>query len=174
MLKILPPDFQFCPFCGKKLGLKKEEQKERKYCPSCNWTYYPHVGASAGAIILRRGKILLVQRKRPPYKDTWMLPAGFVDFGEHPEQTVSREVKEETGLKVKKLKLIKVVQSEDDPRSPGHFMFFYRVWAVGSQLKTDEEENSSIAWFDLQKLPQIGWKAHKKLISEIKKSYLKR
>jgi len=102
MLKINPPNYQFCPFCGKKLKIKKEENKKRRFCPFCNWTYYPHVGGAVAAIIIKNKKVLLVKRKREPNKGTWMLPAGFIDFGEHPEETVKREIKEETGLKAKK------------------------------------------------------------------------
>lgn len=84
------------------------------------------MAASAEAIIIKNGKVLLVKRAREPYKGTWMFPAGFIDFGEHPTETITREVSEETGLKLKKAELFKVLQSEDDPRSPGHFLFFIK------------------------------------------------
>jgi len=210
MLKIKPPCYRFCPFCGKKLQVRIEEEKERKYCPSCEWTYYPHVAAAAGAIILRNNKVLLVKRRREPYKDTWMFPAGFVDFGEHPLETATREVAEETGLKIKNARLLNIIQSVDDPRSPGHFVFFYEApWAnahgifsalrrseippkqnsshsstvlqpwfsakadkvtvVGSKIKTDKEENTEIAWFDIEKPPKIGWKSHQHMMKSIQK-----
>ena len=161
MLKIKPPNYRFCPLCGKKLTIKKEEGKQRKFCSSCNWIYYPHVAGSAAAIIVRGSKILLVKRAREPYKNTWMLPAGFIDFGEHPEETVVREVKEETGLKLVEAMLFKVLQSRDDPRSPGHFLFFYKVKVRGTKLKTDKEENQEIGWFELKNLPKVGWESHK-------------
>jgi len=169
MLKISPPNYQFCPFCGKKLKTKKEEDRDRKYCPSCNWTYYPHVAASVGAIIIKGSKILMVKRNREPNKDTWMFPAGFVDFGEHPEETLKREIKEETGLQLKKASLWKVLQITDDPRSPGHFCFFYKVEVLGSKLETDKEENQEISWFDLRHPPKIGWQAHKYLLKLLQK-----
>ena len=161
MLKIKPPNYQFCPFCGKKLQIRIEERKERKYCSSCNWTYYPRVAQAAAAVIIKDGKVLLVQRKREPYKGTWMFPAGFIEFGEHPEETLRREVSEETGLKLKNAILFKVMQSEDDPRSPGHFLFFYKVTVAGSKLKTDKEENQGIGWFDLKNPPAVGWQSHR-------------
>lgn len=168
MLKIKPPDYQFCPFCGKELEIEKEEDKERKFCSSCKWTYYPHVAGSAEAIIIREQRILLVKRNREPYKGTWMFPAGFVDYGEHPQETVTREIKEETGLKAKSMKLFKVLQSEDDPRSPGHFLFFYKVKVTGSKLKTDKEENQEIGWFDLKSPPIIGWESHKYIMKMLR------
>jgi len=165
MLKIKPPPYKFCPFCGQKLKNKDEEGETRKFCSCCNWTYYPHVGTTAAGVILKRNKVLLVKRNRSPYKDTWMLPAGFVEYGEHPEETLVREIKEETGLKTKPAKLMTVLQIEDDPRSPGHFCFFYLVKIISGKIRiSDEDENSEIGWFSLDDLPLVGWKSHKKIL----------
>src|SRR5262249_18627738 len=43
----------------------------------------------------RKGRVLLVQRRNPPYRNEWAFPGGFVDEGEDPEDACVREVKEE-------------------------------------------------------------------------------
>lgn len=96
-----------------------------------------------------------------------MVPAGFVSFGEHPEETVIREMKEETGYKAKITKLLGVEQSDDDPRSTGHFAFFYKVLLEGKIMPVDEEENSEICWFSLKKLPKICWHSHRKILKKL-------
>ena len=164
MLKIKPPDYRFCPFCGQKITTRVEEGSQRKFCQSCSWTYYPHVAGAAASIILKGNKILLTKRNRNPYKNTWAIPAGFIAFGEHPEETLCRELKEETGLTVKKAKLFKIIQNEDDPRSPGHFSFFYKVSVSGKKLNSDQEENADLEWFPIKKPPIIGWKSHKQIL----------
>lgn len=174
MLNIEPPNYRFCPFCGKKLEVKKEEEKERKFCSSCKWTYYPHVAGSVCAVIVNNGETLMVKRNREPHKDTWMFPAGFIDYGECPEETLAREIKEETGLKLVSNSLLKVIQIEDDPRSPGHFCFFYRVKVSGRKLKTDKEENQGIGWFDIKNPPEIGWQSHKHIVKVLQKEFLAR
>src|SRR3989338_11280608 len=53
-----------------------------------------------GAIIERDGKFLLVKENNPAHPDhgKWNQPAGWIDVGENPVISVSREVKEETCL----------------------------------------------------------------------------
>jgi ADP-ribose pyrophosphatase YjhB (NUDIX family) len=168
MLDISPPDYKFCPFCGSGLEDKDEERRRYKYCHKCNWIYYPHVAASAGGVAIQNGRVLLVKRAREPYKDTWMVPAGFVSFGEHPEETVVREVKEETGLSAKVIKLLRVYQVDDDPRNMGHFAFMYEVEASGQIKIQDTEENQEAGWFELNNLPPIGWKGHQELLNSLR------
>lgn len=167
MLDLKPPEYLFCPFCGNSLGSRLVDGSNFKYCQNCDWTYYPHVDAAACGVAVRGDKVLLVKRAREPYKDTWMFPAGFVSYGEHPEDTVIREIAEETGLKAKVIELLGVEQVDDDPRSMGHFGFFYRVEVSGEIQSGDEEENSEIGWFDLKHLPKIGWHAHKKILKKL-------
>ena len=164
MLNIKPANYKFCPFCATRLKLKKEAGDKRKYCPNCKWTYYPHVNSAAAAIIKRGDKVLMVKRARDPYKHTWMFPAGFINFGEHPEETLIREVKEETGLNAKNPKLLEIIQAIDDSRAMGHFVFFYEVEATGKLKMLDKKENEDISWFDIKNPPKIGWLLHHTIV----------
>jgi ADP-ribose pyrophosphatase YjhB (NUDIX family) len=53
---------------------------------------------STMAIILEAGKILLIKRGFEPHIDNWCPPGGITDNGESLEESVVREVKEESGL----------------------------------------------------------------------------
>jgi 8-oxo-dGTP diphosphatase len=59
----------------------------------------------ATAIIIRNGKLLLIHRHKPG-RDYYVLPGGGVEFDETFEEACIREVKEETGLKVRALELV--------------------------------------------------------------------
>ncbi len=164
MITINSKIYKFCPYCSKALKIKIEEFKERQWCADCNWTYYPHVASAVGAVIINNGKVLMVKREREPYKGTWMFPAGFVDYGEHPEDTLIREVKEETGLRIMEYRYFILLQAPDDPRSPGHFSIFYQVINYTGELtNNDTEENQNIQWFPINNLPSIGWESHNKV-----------
>lgn len=170
MLNLNPPDYHFCPICGQKLNSKVEEGKKRLYCPENHWTFYPSVAQSATAVILNGDTVLLVKRKREPYQGSWMFPAGFVEYGEHPKDTIVREALEETGLNIQIIQLIDILQSDDDPRSPGHFIFFYLCTTNNNPEinNNDSDENSELSWFPIDKLPPISWHAHQIIASKIK------
>lgn len=63
------------------------------------------------------GRLLLIERKHPPFQGQYALPGGFVDYDETTEQAAARELFEETGLVAKKLTLIGVYSDPHrDPR----------------------------------------------------------
>lgn len=171
MLKINAPDYKYCPFCGKELGERSVEGKKFKYCHIDDWTYYPSVQQASTAIVVKDSKVLLVKRNREPHKGKWMFPAGFLNYGESPEECAIRELKEETGLIGKNPVFFGILQSEDDPRSPGHLVFYYMMEADGEALNKDQDENSDIGWFNLTDTPPLAWTHQKKIISTLREEY---
>jgi 8-oxo-dGTP diphosphatase len=68
---------------------------------------YPRVGV--GAIVLHEGRVLLVKRGHAPGVGLWSVPGGLVDVGETTVDAARREVEEETGLKVRIVGLVGVL-----------------------------------------------------------------
>ena len=67
----------------------------------------------------KKSSIMLIRRKKPPFKGELALPGGFVDVGESVEDACIREVYEETNIMVSIKKLIGVFSAPNrDPR--GH------------------------------------------------------
>jgi 8-oxo-dGTP diphosphatase len=67
----------------------------------------------------KAGRLLLIRRKNPPFQGQYALPGGFVDYGEPMESAALRELKEETGIAGKIVRLVGVYSRPDrDPR--GH------------------------------------------------------
>lgn len=50
-------------------------------------------------VVHEKGKVLLIQRGKPPYKGRWSLPGGRQEFGERLKDAAIRELKEETSIK---------------------------------------------------------------------------
>lgn len=67
----------------------------------------------------RDGRLLLIRRRRAPFRDRYALPGGFVDIGETVEHAALRELREETGIEGRIVRLIGVYsEPKRDPR--GH------------------------------------------------------
>jgi 8-oxo-dGTP diphosphatase len=90
-------------------------------------------------ITCEHDSIILIKRKKDPYRGSWALPGGFVEYGETVESAILREVKEETCLEID-LKGIVGVYSDPkrDPR--GHTVTICYLAAItGGELKADTD-----------------------------------
>lgn len=63
-----------------------------------------------GAIVVRAGKVLLVERGAEPLKGYWSLPGGALETGETLADGIRREVLEETGLRVDPVAIVEVFE----------------------------------------------------------------
>jgi ADP-ribose pyrophosphatase len=57
--------------------------------------------AAVGALVVRRGQVLLVRRRDPPNAGQWAVPGGRIRLGETLQAAAEREVLEETGVRVR-------------------------------------------------------------------------
>lgn len=55
---------------------------------------------TVGAVIVREGRVLLIERANPPNKDRWSIPGGVVEVGETLAEAVAREAAEEAQVQV--------------------------------------------------------------------------
>ena len=108
-------DDKFCPRCSALLELRSIHDKERPVCPECGRIIYEDPKVTAAVVVEREGKVLMVRRGVEPGLGLWSLPGGYVDRGEVVEQAAEREVREETGLKIKVTNLVGVFSQADHP-----------------------------------------------------------
>ena len=93
----------YCGKCGSKLTL---DGKERALsCPECSSKIYPRINPAV-IVGVTKGDSILITRYRQGYAHN-ALVAGFTEIGETLEQTVEREVMEETGVKVRNIRYYK-------------------------------------------------------------------
>jgi len=103
-----------------------------------------------GAII-SNGKVLLLHRKVP---DVWEFPGGRIEYGEHPEETTRREVKEETNLDVK-VNGILGIGSTIRPDCMHELVIVYECKVNKGDIKLYEVEHSEYRWFKYKEILKI-------------------
>ncbi len=94
---------RYCGACGEATVFDSKERAMR--CPKCGNIIYPRINPAV-IIAVRNGDRLLLTKYNRGYAN-YALVAGFTEFGETLEETVQREVMEETGLKVKNIQYYK-------------------------------------------------------------------
>ena len=123
-------------------------------------------------IIQRDSQILLVERKKDPFKGHFVFPGGFVNEGEKVEDAALREVKEETSLSVELVDILGVYS--DPARDPrGHIMSTVFIGKISPNNKDEEkagDDAKALKWFELDKIDSqnLGFD-HNKIISDYNK-----
>lgn len=115
------------------------------------------LNAVAGAIVNSKQQILLQERT-----DThnWSLPGGYMEYGETFEQTLHREVLEDSGLEVTIIAPIKIFDDGFTEYPNGDvtqvISMLYLVKPVGGQLiQHPTDETLSLKYFDFDNLPPL-------------------
>lgn len=98
---------------------------------------------SVGGVCLRDGKVLLARHTYGAGKGMFIIPGGYVDFGEAPEETLVREYQEETGITVKAGKLLGMRFSAKD-----WYAVFEAIYIEG-EARSDGDENDQVVWMDI-------------------------
>ena len=98
-----------------------------------------------GGIVIENGKALLV--KLTYGHKGWILPGGYVKSAETIGKAVSREVYEETGLKVQPSQIVSVRSRVNQGKCDIYVAFLVKV--IGGELRPDHEEVSDIRYFAL-------------------------
>lgn len=122
---------RFCCSCGDTLI---HTLPIAKRCSSCGKEYFPQIAPAVIVRIDKDERTLLARAKlRPAF---FGLVSGFVEGGESFEQTVVREVKEETGLEIRNLQYF---GSQSWPFPSGIMVAYTAQWAAGKiDLKDGE------------------------------------
>lgn len=115
-----------------------------------------------GVIRADDGSVLLLRHRLWPPSRQWGCPTGYANEGERHEDTIIREVREETGLTVKPGRLL-LVRSGFKYR----IEVYYEATLVGGLdgLKLDSKEILDARLFDPDDLPEDMPDAHRALIS---------
>ncbi len=142
-------DNQFCGRCG---GRTRHDGKLRMLsCPACGNMIFPKICPAIIVCVTDGDRILLTKYSGREYKN-YALIAGFTEIGETAEDTVRREVFEETGVHVKNIRYWNTQPWGID----SDLLLGYFADLDGSpEITIDREELSLAGWYhrDEMELP---------------------
>jgi mutator protein MutT len=155
---------RFCPYCATPLALADDHGTERPTCSGCGFIAYRNPAPAVGVILEKNNRIVLVRRRYEPQAGLWTLPAGFMEYGESPEQTAVREVREETGLTVEVSSLHGAYRggSESGARV---LLLVYLAQIRAGRLRAGDDA-SEVGWFEFGAFPELAFTSHRRALKE--------
>ena len=124
------------------------------------YTYeYPRPSLTVDCIIFgldsgNKLKVLLIQRKRSPFKNKWALPGGFVEMEEDLEDAALRELEEETGVtNVFIEQLYTFGTPRRDPRGRVVSVAYFALVNLTKHPVKASTDARRVEWFEIDKLP---------------------
>lgn len=144
------------------LNLQLQEKYYNNYTNEAS--KFPSIYQTVDAIVVKNGKILLIQRKHNPGQGLYALPGGFVNINETLEQSCLRELKEETKINISYdvLKtLIRRRHTFDNPLRSERGRVITTAFYINLDLyKADisifpDDDACGAGWFDLDEIVNL-------------------
>ena len=139
---------RFCAQCGNSTDPASAGWTRR--CPSCRASHYPRSDPVTIMLVVRGERALLGRNKRRPGLRFSCL-AGFMEPGETPEEAVRREVREESGIRVGR---VKYLAAQPWP-FPSTLMMGFLAEGISEDITIDPEELADARWFERAEIREM-------------------
>jgi NAD+ diphosphatase len=139
---------KFCGACG--ATMRDHDADRARFCPECGNTVYPVLAAAVIVAVEKDGALMLGRNANFP-PERYSVLAGFVEPGETLEDTVRREVYEESRVVVKN---IRYFGNQPWP-FPNSMMFGFNADWESGEPTPDGREITDVRWFEPTSLPDL-------------------
>ena len=134
-------------------GARYNAGMAERYCYS-----YPRPALTVDVVLLTRdGFLLLVKRKKGPFRGRWALPGGFVGIDERLAEAAARELAEETGLSGLELRQFAAFDEPGrDPRGRTIAVVFLG-WLPRRRRPRGGSDAAAARWFSIDRIPLLAF-----------------
>ena len=111
-----------------------------------------------GALIVKNGRVVLIERGKAPLLGEWSIPGGLLELGETTRQGAEREAVEETGLVVRATELLGVFDRivPDGDRTLYHYVLIdFLCEVVSGELKASGDA-ADARWFTREEVSGLA------------------
>ena len=98
---------------------------------------------SVTGVVIHEGRVLLARHTYGGGKGKLIIPGGYVNFGETPQDALKREYMEETGVEIEVCDIIGIRFNTKD------WYVAFRAGYISGEARSDNNENSEVIWMDL-------------------------
>lgn len=100
-------------------------------------------GQSVTGVVMHEGKVLLARHTYGGGKGMLIIPGGYVNFGETPQDALRREFMEETNVVVEPKEIIGIRFNMHD------WYVVFRAEYISGEPRSDGDENSEVLWVEV-------------------------
>jgi ADP-ribose pyrophosphatase YjhB (NUDIX family) len=107
---------------------------------------------AVSVLVRHRGRVLLVRRGRPPFKNVWALPGGKLLPGETLTDAAAREVREETGVTVgglERMDLAEIIDRDARGRLRSHHVVIVFAGRAQPTAPVAADDAREALWVDV-------------------------
>ncbi len=165
--------YAYCPACGTPYGPGAAAQHSPDtaapsllLCASCGFHFWQNSKPAVGALVLRtvdgKPQVLLSRRGVQPFKDKWDFPGGFLSNGELPEDGLAREMQEELGVRVQRVRLHSMgidEYPEEGIAEQARFVLsiFFQCEIPPDAVLSAQDDVAEVRWFPLDQPPEMAF-----------------
>jgi len=125
----------------------------RRACTQCSFVHWGNYSIGVGALVVKDDKVLLVRRAQEPGKGFWTNPGGYIEQLEPIEETIVREVREESGIEAQ---VKGIIALRDQPRSIHNVYIAFEMDYVGGEPIPDGVEVDAAGFYSLDEMKTMN------------------
>jgi 8-oxo-dGTP diphosphatase len=122
-------------------------------------TYPERPIVAVGGVVIHESRVLLIRRGNPPLEGRWSIPGGLLEVGETIAQGIERELREETGVKVRVVDLIEIYEKvmRDEENEPQyHFVILDYGCEFVEGIARAGGDATEVLWASEQQLDSLA------------------
>jgi len=145
--------YNYCPYDGSELECSQTIHDGLPFCRDCGFVNFQNPRPCVAVLIFNQeGKVLLARRGVEPAKGEWDLPGGFIEPFECAEDSVVREILEETTQQVRVIAYLGSVPDTYGERGVPTLNLCFIAEVVHGEPRA-RSDVAELTWFSRSELP---------------------